>query len=195
MRKTSEMSRFRWGPGNTYKKITEINHEEEIITSTCQRPRAPARDWDSFSPYLWSVFLELTTLLNKFFPGLLTFILPVRQYCCCGIELSLGRKRNKNKQTKYSQNSVTEIKKKIIKKTNPHTCIMLLGIWGWKGWGAAQNKHQASRDLTSWITANETLQPFGFHLATKTSPLFSKLSMALPQHHTGQEQWHTIHTP
>jgi len=79
------------------KPLRERKQAGLIRYSTASNPT----DWDSFSPYLWSVFLELTTLLNKFFPRLLTFILPVSQYCCCGIELSLSRKTKQNTKRNY----------------------------------------------------------------------------------------------
>lgn len=79
--------------------------KKKTNTSVGLIPYTSARNsthWNSFSPYLWSVFLELATLLNKFFPRLLTFILPVSQYCCCGIELSLSRKTSKKKKKELS---------------------------------------------------------------------------------------------
>lgn len=52
----------------------------------------PLKDtWTVLRPHLWSVLLELSALLDKPLSGLLAFILPVRQYCCGGIEFPLSR--------------------------------------------------------------------------------------------------------
>lgn len=52
---------------------------------------APSETGTEMPPHLWSVLLELAALLNEPLSGLLAFILPVRQYCCGGIEFPLSR--------------------------------------------------------------------------------------------------------
>lgn len=52
---------------------------------------APSETGTETPPHLWSVLLELAALLNEPLSGLLAFILPVRQYCCGGIEFPLSR--------------------------------------------------------------------------------------------------------
>lgn len=53
------------------------------------RPRSET--WTALRPHLWSVLLELSALLDKPLSRLLALILPVRQYCCGGIEFPLLR--------------------------------------------------------------------------------------------------------
>lgn len=47
------------------------------------------------SPHLWSVLLEFSALLDEPLSRLLTFILPVCQYCCGGIEFPLSREKKR----------------------------------------------------------------------------------------------------
>lgn len=125
-----------------------------------------SKDWNSFSPYLWSVFLELATLLDKFFPRLLTFILSVSQYCCCGIEFSLSRKTTKG----------TTVRVLIITKIKIKACMSITssGISRRLGCTAVQNKAPSfQKRETPVLASSEGLQPFSFHLATKI-PFFLK---------------------
>lgn len=53
------------------------------------------RDQHGMSPHLWSVLLEFSALLDEPLSRLLTFILPVCQYCCGGIEFPLSREKKR----------------------------------------------------------------------------------------------------
>lgn len=70
----------------------------EVLTA-----QPPNARWDGKTPpllragegdaaaHLWGVLLELSALLDEPLSRLLAFILPVRQYCCGGIEFPLRR--------------------------------------------------------------------------------------------------------
>lgn len=104
-----------------------------------------SKDWNSFSPYLWSVFLELATLLDKFFPRLLTFILSVSQYCCCGIEFSLSRKTTKKGTT---------VRVLIITKIKIKACMSITssGISRRLGCTEVQNKAPSFQKRDSCVS-------------------------------------------
>lgn len=71
--------------------LTEIKCLQHVFWMCTKRLRPLQRDLNEMLPHLWSVLLELSALLNEPLSRLLAFILPVRQYCCGGIEFPLSR--------------------------------------------------------------------------------------------------------